>query len=352
MSTGTKASAGWLGASALATIGAALAMTLAPTAASAQERGQGRWGGDNAQGENRTGRGNWQARQQAQGEGQRSEGGGGWRARQAQQQATTSPAAPQVQQDPRQWRGGGSGRWQQQGQAQSGQWQGQPGQWQGRRQRQAEQAQQQVPATQGQTWQGRRGYRGDVQAGQVTGADQNWSRRNRTYSDPTRSQTYRQTYRDGYRDGNRADTWRDRRDENQAYRQGWRDNNRADRYRDGHDGRYRDGRNGYGQSHRNWNRGWRNDNRYNWYSYRNHNRNHYRLGRYHSPYNNWSYRRLSVGFFLDDLFYSNRYWIDDPYSYRLPDAYGPYRWVRYYDDALLVNIYTGEVVDVINGLFW
>ena len=32
--------------------------------------------------------------------------------------------------------------------------------------------------------------------------------------------------------------------------------------------------------------------------------------------------------------------------------HGPYRWVRYYDDVLLVDIYSGEVVDVIYDFFW
>ena len=41
-----------------------------------------------------------------------------------------------------------------------------------------------------------------------------------------------------------------------------------------------------------------------------------------------------------------------PYDYRLPEAYGPYRWVRYYNDALLVDIYTGEVVDTVYDIFW
>ena len=50
--------------------------------------------------------------------------------------------------------------------------------------------------------------------------------------------------------------------------------------------------------------------------------------------------------------YGNRYWINDPWQYRLPEAYGPYRWVRYYDDALLVDIYSGEVVDVMYDFFW
>ena len=103
---------------------------------------------------------------------------------------------------------------------------------------------------------------------------------------------------------------------------------------------------------RSWDRGWRNDNRYNWQSYRSSNRNLYRATRYYSPYNNWSYRRLNVGFRLDSLFFGSRYWINDPVSYRLPAAYGQYRWVRYYDDVLLVDIYTGQVVDAIYDFYW
>ena len=59
-----------------------------------------------------------------------------------------------------------------------------------------------------------------------------------------------------------------------------------------------------------------------------------------------------VVFTLGSLFYSQRYWINDPWYYRLPPAYGDYRWVRYYDDALLVDVYSGRVVDVIYDFFW
>jgi Ni/Co efflux regulator RcnB len=52
------------------------------------------------------------------------------------------------------------------------------------------------------------------------------------------------------------------------------------------------------------------------------------------------------------VFFGNRYWINDPWRYRLPEVYGPYRWVRYYDDVLLVDEYSGEVVDVIHNFFW
>ena len=101
-----------------------------------------------------------------------------------------------------------------------------------------------------------------------------------------------------------------------------------------------------------WNRQWRNNSSYNWYSYRSSHPSYYRLGTYYSPYRDYSYRRLSIGFFLQNLFFGQNYWIQDPRYYRLPDVYGPYRWVRYYDDAVLVDIYSGEVVDVINNFFW
>lgn len=110
--------------------------------------------------------------------------------------------------------------------------------------------------------------------------------------------------------------------------------------------------NGNNNNARRWNNNWRGDNRYNWSNYRNTHRDAFRMGHYASPYRNWSYRRLGIGFMLQPLFYSNNYWIDDPSYYRLPEAYGPYRWVRYYDDALLVDIYSGRVVDVINDFFW
>ena len=113
------------------------------------------------------------------------------------------------------------------------------------------------------------------------------------------------------------------------------------------DRRYRDGRQG-----NNWNREWRSDRRYDWRGYRNQNRNYYRLPRYYNPYRNRSYTRFSIGFTLGSLFYSQRYWINDPGYYRLPPAYGGYRWVRYYNDALLVDTYNGEVVDVIHDFFW
>ncbi|MEQ7873562.1 RcnB family protein [Sphingomonas sp. ASV193] len=100
-----------------------------------------------------------------------------------------------------------------------------------------------------------------------------------------------------------------------------------------------------------WGRNWRQDRRYDWRDYRSTNRFVFRLGNYYDPYA-YQYRRWQVGFQLWPAYYQQDYWLDDPWMYRLPPAYGPYRWVRYWDDALLVNIYTGQVVDVIYDVFW
>ena len=121
------------------------------------------------------------------------------------------------------------------------------------------------------------------------------------------------------------------------------------------------GRGGYNQGYNQggynqggaWNRGWRNDNRYAWSNYRASNRGAYRLPRYYAP-SGWGsgYRRFGVGFSLNAILYNQNYWIQDPYTYRLPDAYGPYRWVRYYNDALLVDLDSGRVVDTVYDIFW
>lgn len=161
--------------------------------------------------------------------------------------------------------------------------------------------------------------------------------------------------RDDRRDG-RRDYRGDRRDDRQDFardrqRQQW-DRDRAYAGRNGNSF----GSGSYGRNYdqrQGWNRGWRNDNRYDWNRYRSGNSSLYRLPRYYAP-NGWGngYRRFSVGITLSSVLWDQDYWIDDPWSYRLPEAYGPYRWVRYYDDALLVDIRSGQVVDSVYGIFY
>ena len=232
--------------------------------------------------------------------------------------------------------------------------------------------QQQQPGQQGGGWSG-----GSRQG-------RNWTDANRGAQQPAPAQV--PTWNGGNRRdgeqhaGNQGRTWN--RDGNNGGGRNWTDANRQNREggdwrgRDDHQ-RHGDDRNrnggyvsggtyygnntGYNQNYRDrdrdndhhqWNRQWRSNSSYNWYSYRSSHPSYFRLGTYYSPYRNYNYRRLNIGFFLDNLFFGQNYQIENPQYYRLPTVYGPYRWVRYYDDAVLVDIYSGEVVDVINDFFW
>ncbi|MGI9375248.1 MAG: RcnB family protein [Tsuneonella suprasediminis] len=174
-----------------------------------------------------------------------------------------------------------------------------------------------------------------------------WDRsgRNRSYTDNNRNRTY------SGRDGDRRNNWRDNRRTDNRSRGTY---NRDNRHWNGNRQTWNRDRNGWDhrRDSRRWSRNWRSNSHYDWHHYRSHNRSVFRIGRYYAPYNGYRYSRVGIGFYLNNLFFSSRYWINDPGYYRLPPAYGPYRWVRYYDDVLLVDIYSGEVVDVIHNFFW
>jgi hypothetical protein len=199
-------------------------------------------------------------------------------------------------------------------------------------------------------WQGRGGYRqGDTTSGYTRGTEErrgNGGFGNRVVRNAERANGGNRYDNDRRYDGNRNDGNRydgRHRDSDRRY-----DGNRWDRRDNDRYNGTRYGNNRYAG----WDRSWRNDRRYDWQSHRTRYNSYYRMPRYYSPYRDWNYRRLSIGFSLWPLFYSERYWINDPWEYRLPDVYGPYRWVRYYDDALLVDVTSGEVVDVIENFFW
>lgn len=108
----------------------------------------------------------------------------------------------------------------------------------------------------------------------------------------------------------------------------------------------------YSSNHRRWDRdSWRGDRRYDWRRYRDRNRSIFRIGLYIDPFG-WGYNRWGIGSRLYPNYYRSSFWINDPWQYRLPQAYPPYRWVRYHNDALLVDTWSGEVVDVIYNFFW
>jgi len=96
---------------------------------------------------------------------------------------------------------------------------------------------------------------------------------------------------------------------------------------------------------------WRRDSRYDWRDHRHRNRSLFHLGFYFDPFG-WGYHRWGIGWRLWPSYYDRYYWMNDPWMYRLPYAPWPYRWIRYYNDALLVNVITGQVVDVEYDFFW
>jgi len=166
-------------------------------------------------------------------------------------------------------------------------------------------------------------------------------------NDPRRERYERLERRNQYRNGTQEqrqdvrEEWRARPELRQERRtetrRDWRQDRRGDR---------RDWR-------RDWNRtSWRNDHRYDWQSWRYRNRSLFRLSPYYSPFRNHRYSRFSIGLFLQPSYYSQRYWLSDPWQYRLPYAPPGTQWVRYYNDVLLVDTWSGEVIDVIYDFFW
>lgn len=86
-----------------------------------------------------------------------------------------------------------------------------------------------------------------------------------------------------------------------------------------------------------------------WRDYRRTHKSVYARGNWKAPF---GYTAWNQGARLKPVYYGSRYYINDPARYRLPPARGNLRWVRHYNDVLLVNIRTGSVVQVHRGFFW
>jgi Ni/Co efflux regulator RcnB len=142
---------------------------------------------------------------------------------------------------------------------------------------------------------------------------------------------------------------------NDRHDNGWRDNDhRGDRRDWGHDRGPDRGRDWYRDRDWNrdrqvqWHRDWRRDD---WRGWRESNRDAFRVGRYYGP-RGWTYRAITPGYRFAPTFYSQRYWIADPWAYRLPAAGPGMRWVRYGNDAVLVNVRNGITLEVLSNIFW
>jgi len=66
----------------------------------------------------------------------------------------------------------------------------------------------------------------------------------------------------------------------------------------------------------------------------------------------FQYRHWTTGLILPPIFLSSPYYYDEyaPLGLGAPPA--GYRWVRYGPDLLLVNIATGRIADVVDGVFY
>jgi Ni/Co efflux regulator RcnB len=86
-----------------------------------------------------------------------------------------------------------------------------------------------------------------------------------------------------------------------------------------------------------------------WRRYRQSNRAIYARGNWNAPFR---YNSFRPGVRIGAPYYSQRYWISDPYRYHLPRPAGYQRWVRHYNDVLLIDTRRGYVVDVLRGFYF
>jgi hypothetical protein len=66
----------------------------------------------------------------------------------------------------------------------------------------------------------------------------------------------------------------------------------------------------------------------------------------------WAYRRWIIGATLPALFLAPAYYYAEWAGLGLPPPDPGFQWVRYGPDLLLVNVGTGQVVDVVYGAFY
>lgn len=82
--------------------------------------------------------------------------------------------------------------------------------------------------------------------------------------------------------------------------------------------------------------------------YRRSHRDVYRRGEWRAPF---AYRSWQNGAYIDRSYYGSRYYLDGN-RYRLPPVGRSLRYVRHYDDVLLVDTRSGRVVRVYRNFFW
>lgn len=148
-----------------------------------------------------------------------------------------------------------------------------------------------------------------------------------------------------------AQSQREVRRERQDLREEQRELRDARRYGDRRDVRreqrdVREARRDYRDAVQDRNRRWGDND---WRTYRGSNRGVYARGSWRAPFR---YQGFRTGVRIAPTYFGSRYFIADPWRYRLPPAGRYQRWVRHYDDVLLVDTRRGVVVRVYRNFFW
>jgi len=148
-----------------------------------------------------------------------------------------------------------------------------------------------------------------------------------------------------------AQTSREVRRDRQDLREERRDLRRAERFGSNRDVRrerrdVREARRDLRESVYDRNRRWGNDD---WRGWRDQNRRIYARGNWRAPFRYYGFRD---GMRIAPRYYGSRYYINDPWRYRLSPVGFNQRWVRHYDDALLIDVRRGRVIRVIRNFYW
>jgi len=66
----------------------------------------------------------------------------------------------------------------------------------------------------------------------------------------------------------------------------------------------------------------------------------------------YRYRHFARGGTVPPLWRDDRFYVREWFAFGLTEPAFGYRWIRYYDDALLINVSTGEVAEVMPDVDW
>jgi hypothetical protein len=143
-------------------------------------------------------------------------------------------------------------------------------------------------------------------------AVQSGSTRTRSWNDDSRQRDGSRSWNDDDRRRSNDGDWRSRVQKNDRHYGGNRDywskrtwSNHWDRSRHRNWSGWNTNWNWtYGHDYRRWDRKWRSHSHYDWYGWRNRYPSYFQVGYYYAPYRGYSYSRLSIGFFLDALFFA------------------------------------------------